>query len=285
MKNLDKILRKFIPSLAKATYNPIVRNCIDLISAIPNIFFPDFKNLPPNHLRVRVGVGNKILFNQIQHITTGINFWLRVFSENLCSMNSNIVDIGCGCGRIAAILRDYNLGEGFRFKGYYTGIDIDQEAIDWCREHFPPDYFSFIISGYNSSVYTNDYNKNKLKENILILPIQSESQDFVFSLSLFTHLLEIDVINYLEETYRILKKDGVTNMSFFSYDRMSRDGLLGGRFNFEHRISNAYVENLKYPEAAVAYESDFLRDRAHKIGFKDIVIIKWWGQDILQCHK
>lgn len=284
MKNLDKILRKFVPSLAKVTYNPMVKNCIDLISTVPNIFFPEFKNLPPNHLRVRVGAGNRIFFNQIQHITKGVNFWLRAFSEKLCSMDSNIVDIGCGCGRYASILRDYSIGERIRFKGQYTGIDIDREAIIWCKNNFPPDLFLFILLVHNSSIYNIIGKENNLSDSNITLPIEAKSQDFVFSLSLFTHLLENEMINYLEETYRILKNGGVTNISFFNYSRMKQNELLGGRFNFKHRVSNAYVENQKYPEAAVAYESDFLREKAQQIGFKDIVVIGW-GQDILQCRK
>jgi hypothetical protein len=66
---------------------------------------------------------------------------------------------------------------------------------------------------------------------------------------------------------------------------MLNDGLLGGRFTFEHQIANAYIENRKYPEAAVAYKGEFLIEKARKIGFKNITIFKWHEQDILQGRK
>jgi len=288
MKRVDKFLRQLVPSLAKETYTPIFKNIFNLVSLLPNLYFPEFKKLPPNHLRVRVGVGNRLFFNQIYYMTAGISFWLRAFSNNLCAMNSNIVDIGCGCGRTAHILRDYAFGD-LKFFGHYTGIDIDNEAINWCNNNFPADCFSFMLSTDQSSIY-NIYNLNKTQiitnnKSIYSIPLQSGTQDFVFSLSLFTHLLEPEIINYLEEAYRILKIGGFINMSFFSFDNMREDSFLGGRHNFRYRISNAYVENQKYPESAVAYENDFICEKSKEIGFKDIKIYKWDIQSILQCRK
>ena len=285
MEKVDRILRRLVPSVARLTYNTWSRNLLDFMAAIPNVFFPEFKKLPPNHLRVRVGVGNRIFFNQVQHLTTGVNFWLHAFGKKLCSLDSQIVDLGCGCGRIAGILRDYSMGEAGGFIGHYTGVDIDPEAVNWCRNNFPADRFSFILSENKSSIYGAANNPHKLPESKYLIPIIADTHDFVFSLSLFTHLLESDMINYLQESYRVLRPGGIINMSFFNYDRMLNDGLLGGRFTFEHQIANAYIENRKYPEAAVAYKGEFLIEKARKIGFKNITIFKWHEQDILQGRK
>jgi hypothetical protein len=45
--------------------------------------------------------------------------------------------------------------------------------------------------------------------------------------------------------------------------------LLGGRWTFEHRVQNAFVENQQYPEAAVGYARDFLVKTAREAGFPD----------------
>jgi len=42
-----------------------------------------------------------------------------------------------------------------------------------------------------------------------------DSVDFVFSTSLFTHLLENDLINYCREGYRVLKQGGSMAMYCF----------------------------------------------------------------------
>jgi len=146
------------------------------------------------------------------------------------------------------------------------------------------DHFSFITSDDKSTVYKNNDITKAFNKKAYVIPLLSGSQDFVFPLSLFTRLLENEMINYLKETFLILKPGGFMNMSFFSFDRMAKDGLLGGRYTFKHRNFNAYVENPKYPEAAVAYENDFLCSKRQEIGFSDIQIIKWLGQDI-QCQK
>jgi hypothetical protein len=57
----DRIYRRFVPSVAKLSYNPFVKaagNAIAMMLALP---FPELRDLPPNHPRIRVGAGNRIL--------------------------------------------------------------------------------------------------------------------------------------------------------------------------------------------------------------------------------
>src|SRR5712671_1085946 len=111
-KSLDSRIRKIVPSVARLSYNPFFKLFVNLVSIVPDFFVKEFRELPPAHLRIRIGVGNRIFFNQARHLTYAAPFWLELLSKGLCTMESNIVEIGCGCGRMAWPLR----GEQFSGK-------------------------------------------------------------------------------------------------------------------------------------------------------------------------
>lgn len=278
---VERLARRFVPSLARLSYNPIFKMVVNGVGMIPAVFIRELRGLPPNHLRIRVGVGNRIFFNHFQFINAARDFWYNAFAAGTVKFDSNIVDIGCGCGRFAHHLRDYSFGSnGERYTGMYTGIDIDEELLAWDRSHFPPDNFQFLKSSDRSSVYSSSGDGGARYQ----LPLDDETQKFVFSTSLFTHLLEDELLNYIEEAYRVLRSGGTMQMTVFCMDLMREQRRLGGRFTFEHRIGNAYVESLQYPEAAVAFEREFLINTALAAGFSEATVIPG-GQDILRCKR
>ncbi|MGM0440296.1 MAG: class I SAM-dependent methyltransferase [Chlamydiota bacterium] len=101
--------------------------------------------------------------------------------------------------------------------------------------------------------------------------MEDNTIDYAFGNSLFSHLLEEDFIHYLNESYRVLKEGGVLEISLFCLDNMKK--YLGKRWTFKHRIGNAYVENIKYPEAAVGYKKEFLEKICKDAGFKTIELL------------
>jgi SAM-dependent methyltransferase len=177
--------------------------------------------------------------------------------------DSTIVDIGVGCGRYAHHLRDFDF-RGRRFQGRYIGIDIDQEALDWCKRHFDAERFSFVLSTDKST----SYNRDTGGAAPFKVPVESGTANLIFSTSLFTHLLEEEANNYLAETYRMLKPEGVMAHSVFCLDHPPP--TFGNRHTFAHRMGNAHVESLRQPEAAVAYTKQYLFDRAAALGFREI---------------
>ena len=88
-------------------------------------------------------------------------------------------------------------------------------------------------------------------EDNYVLPIADESIDFGFSTSVFTHLLEPEMVNYYRESFRVLKPGGSMAMYCFSMDHPPP--TFGDRHTFQFRIGNSYVESMAVPEAAVAY--------------------------------
>jgi SAM-dependent methyltransferase len=185
---------------------------------------------------------------------------------------SDVVELGCGCGRIARPLRD-PLWDPW-FEGTYVGVDIDREMIEYCRSNFPGDRFRFILSPHRSLTYAHGNLHGAQDTPSKSVIADEQSKDFVYSLSLYSHLLETELIEYMQESYRVLRTNGTMFMTFFCIEHVER----GGRWTFSHRRGNAYIESTRYPEAAVAYHETFVIDLAKECGFREITVAPGRGQ-------
>ena len=207
-----------------------------------------------------------------------VDFWMHAFATGLVRIDSDVLDLGCGCGRFAIVLRRLN-HKGWKFAGTYTGIDVDQEMIRWCQRHFPADRFRFIWTDQYSQVY----NPTDRAQNPHRLPLEDDSPDFVFSTSLLTHLLDDDLTNYLVESYRVLRDGGTMHMSVFCIEYLRRAAR--HRRTFEHRAGPAFVANPDRPEAAVAFPEAHLLQRCRQAGFRTVHVEPDGGQHTLVAVK
>jgi SAM-dependent methyltransferase len=226
-------------------------------------------------------VGNDIVAPHFYYLTSGANFWLYAFAQGWASLDSRVVDIGCGCGKTAATLRDFDYMDA-RFRGRYYGFDVDAEMVRWCKENFDPEHFTFTALPMFSAVYNPG---GRSETGARLEACDTGSIDLVFSQSLFSHLLEKDVCAYVRESARVLRTGGIMVMTFFCMDDLRKLGLLGDRWSFEHRIGNAYVENVRYPEAAVAYERDWMEEVCRSAGFSQVEVRLPAYQSTLVCTK
>lgn len=97
---------------------------------------------------------------------------------------ASVLDFGCGCGRTLVWLSQ-------RFpRVRLCGTDTDSEAVEWARRALPNVDFS-----------TNQPHPR------LFWP--DHCFDFVYSVSVFTHLSECDQFVWLSELRRVLKPGGV----------------------------------------------------------------------------
>jgi len=139
----------------------------------------DSEALPPARLRFRVGE------------TLSIPSFLIVGER--CAMlldevglreTGRVLDFGCGCGRTLRWLMKRSPCLELH------GVDVDAEAIEWCREHFPQG--KFLVNNPDPP-----------------LPFPHEFFDAIYCLSVFTHLAEAMQDRWILELRRILKPGGL----------------------------------------------------------------------------
>jgi SAM-dependent methyltransferase len=237
------------------------------------------RRFPPMRYISRTGC-NDVVSPYFFYLTHGVNFWLYAFSQGWANLNSRIVDIGSGCGKSAVALRDFEyMGE--RFRGQYFGFDADASMVRWCQGNFDPQHFSFRQIDRYSSVY----NPAGSGRGVRLEGCEDSSIDLVFSQSLFSHLLEDEVKKYISESARVLRRDGIMAMTFFCMDDLRSRKLLGGRWSFQHRRGAAYIENERYPEAAVAYDKAWMEQVCRDAGFGKVDTVLSAYQSTVYCVK
>lgn len=112
---------------------------------------------------------------------------------------SRVVDVGCGVGRVAlALARRYPHLE-------YTGVDVDRVSIASCGASPWLKNFNFA----HIDVATDLYNASgEHAAETYALPLESDSVDIVYLVSVFTHMFPDECRNYAREIGRVLRPGG-----------------------------------------------------------------------------
>jgi SAM-dependent methyltransferase len=168
-----------------------------------------------------------------------------------------VLDLGCGVGRFAVALAGF-----LDRRGSYVGVDVNRRSIRICREHIGSKLanFSFIHIG----LFNTEYNpRADHRADEFRFPFKRKSFDFVFSNSLFTHLVPDDAEQYLMEIGRVLRPGGRTMNTMFLLNDESLaaldapDSRQGPTREFGGGI--ARVKDLENPEAWIAFDERFIR--------------------------
>ena len=263
----DKLLRKLVPSVPILARTPLAL-LLDISDHFIKIRHPEYSHLPPASLRIRIGVGNKLLRNHSQFIKIGKHFIQDMINKQLLNSKSRILEIGCGCGRLAM-----EFSKILDKDGYYIGQDIDREMIEWCQKHLQDNRIHFEYADIFSAVY----NPHGLHATDYEFPLKNNSVNLIVATSVFTHLLYHDFSHYIKECDRILSTGGYIYASFFIMDYIKSS--LGDRWSFQHKQNNCYVENLKYPEAAISYDLEVIR---HTLFSNNFSITEIFNKDSAQ---
>lgn len=259
---IDSAVRKAVPSLPPLTRSRLAMLPLDAIDYVSRSFTPDLKVLPPNRLRLRTGVGNRLLGNGRRWLTSGRRFWEEQHGAGRVTCESSIIDLGCGCGRCAIPLKLFGLG-GKPFRGRYRGLDVDREMLRWCEENLASEHFSFGHVPARSTVY----NPSQLApgRDQRLFDAESDSADFLYAISVFSHLVEEDFLTHLAECRRVLRRGATLLFTTFCMEHVVHGAA--ERWSFRHRMGAAYVESLRYPEAATGYELNWILEQAKNAGF------------------
>jgi SAM-dependent methyltransferase len=199
--------------------------------------------IPPYSVRVRsTGFKNDFGARRFQASGRRLTNMLRTHAK--LTPDSKVLEIGCGCGRnafgLAEVLND----------GNYTGMDIERVSLASVkassklrRKGFQFELLDIRNGGYNP--------EGKYLATEYVFPYGDESLDIVFMISVFTHMLTDEVVNYTRQIARVLKPGGCCLVSAFLLDREMT-------MQFPFRSQEHSYMNEEIPEFNVAYRSDFL---------------------------
>ncbi len=143
---------------------------------------------------------------------------MRIYAQDLVTEaglrpDARVLDIGSGCGRIATALARY-----LSPRASYTGLDVWEEGVAWCRDHISPRHpqFAFHLVQASNNYYYADDSGEANAFDLDFLP--SGAFDGIFALSVFTHLRLVDARQYFALINRLLADDGYAYLTFFVID-------------------------------------------------------------------
>ena len=198
--------------LLRAAYYPCFRALLSL-----RCWYADLRHphplIPPALLRYRVGESTDPgLFLAVgEHISQDIQAALLRVDRRIADFDT-ILDFGCGCGRTLRWLTQQFPNARF------SGADVDEEAIAWCRARLP----------------AVDWRVNAA---LPPLAFSGQAFDLIYAVSVFTHLPADLQDLWLPELVRILRPGGIllltlhgeraaTQLDSAAAERLRREGFL-----------------------------------------------------------
>jgi SAM-dependent methyltransferase len=174
-----------------------------------------------------------------------------------------VLDVGCGTGRVARPLAGYLSGAGS-----YDGFDVNRDAIGWCRRRYARRAnFHFQVA----DVYNRRHHpRGAHGADEYRFPYADARFDVVILTSVLTHLLEAEADHHLAEAARVLRPGGRVLATFFLLDSDSRAAIADGRAGLAFLDPGEHVAVVSedVPEEAVAYDTDWVRERLAEHGLE-----------------
>jgi SAM-dependent methyltransferase len=156
----------------------------------------DHLPIPPTHLIDLVIYSKQIAWFLLSGSMAQkcISYALQKNEVQIEELNE-ILDFGCGCGRV---LRHWKPKEGQQF----WGTDYNPELIAWCQKHLNR------IAQFTLNQLTPPMN------------FKNEEFDFIYAISVFTHLTEALQQAWLKEFSRVLKPNGLLYITVHGVSRL-----------------------------------------------------------------
>ncbi len=182
--------------------------------------------------------------------------WASFFTSHGLNAHHDFLDIGSGIGRIAVGLTSI-------LRGKYEGFEAMQVGVDWCKKNVTSNYPNFHFQHIN--LHNDLYNTGGLDASAFIFPYKDDSFHFACAISVFSHMIDVEVDNYLKECSRVMQSGGVFVATFF----VLHDGLVqkNKSFSFNHSRGHYALMNDKVVSANVAFQKDWLLRKMDEHGF------------------
>jgi ubiquinone/menaquinone biosynthesis C-methylase UbiE len=153
----------------------------------------------------------------------------------LADPSLDIVDVGCGCGRLATQLAPY-----LKEEATYQGFDTWGAGVRWASETITPRFSRFRFEQLTGAA-RGTREPGYVGDQAYLLPVPDASSDLVIASSLLTHLTFAAACGYLAEFRRILRPEGRAYVTFFFLD--SEAERLNAGLKLRHDEHGAYFKH------------------------------------------
>lgn len=215
--------------------------------------------VPPEELRLGIGpFSDPKLF-----IESG--FETVQLAERLAGLKPDhtVLDIGCGCGRVALPLRSY-----LSNSGRYLGFDLNRDYIEWCKSNIAGTDNRFQFVHYD--LVSASYNPDGIADPAELELSEHQSFDLAILSSVFTHMYPGEIENYLDNLYRVLVPGGRALVSALLMNPEAADAVRSGTtiFDFSHRVGDScWTFEPERPLAGISCDMDWLIGLCREAGF------------------
>ena len=131
-------------------------------------------------------------------------------AEDMLDTQTDLLDVGCGCGRVARYLVDRPLHS-------YTGFDRHPGMIEWCVGEIArrQPKFAFHHVDVRSAYVSLDGHAGTIAADAFHFPFPDAAFDSALLASVFTHMPLEETRHYLSELRRVLRPGGKALLSVF----------------------------------------------------------------------
>ena len=158
--------------------NTLLNQYISILTQEHNVVSP-----PPKKLQQRVvGDYSPRFISSGLGVYADFNTALRSVGKHLSDFHT-VLDFGCGCGRILRTFKNLHPEANF------FGTDIDPEAIEWLKINYSS-LGNFLVAPHSPP-----------------LGFEDECFEFIYGISVFTHLPEDIQFLWLKDLHRVSKKN------------------------------------------------------------------------------